>query len=85
MGFTTDEHMVRVDIFKEKGKWYATIALKWDRYTCGNPQDGSNDYESLHTTFQRCMKEQYPDKFKDMWAICLDPYHELSHPQMIKL
>jgi len=29
MGFTEDETVVRVDFFKESGKWYVTEAVKW--------------------------------------------------------
>ena len=81
MGYTTDERMTRVDIFKENFKWYTTIALRWDRY---DPDEDSN-YESIIETFKRCCKAQFKNSFAGMFAVCLEPYHKYSYPLMIKL
>ena len=72
-GFSTDPEMVRVDIFKPSGKWYTTIALKWIGY---------KDV-LIHEAFESSMKIQHPNNWDGMTAVCLDPYHEHSHPLMI--
>lgn len=85
MGYSVDSSMVRVDLFKPSGKWFTTVALRWDRYRTGNPQDGSNCYEDIKDTFRRCMRMQYMDIFNGMTAVCLHPYHEHEHPLMITI
>ena len=76
MNYCAEESMVRVDIWKPSGKWYTTVALKWDNY-------GSEDFkkgdELIHTTFRRCLEEQFSGH-KGMRATCLQPYHINSHP-----
>lgn len=79
MGYSKNEHDVRVDIWKPSGKWYTTLQLVWD------PQKYYYEDELIHETFRRCMAEQYPGKFLGMTATCLEPYHKHSHPIMIKL
>lgn len=82
MHYSNSPEMVRVDIWKPSGKWYETVALKWDRYKThlvGRP------VELIHDTFRRCMKEQYPGSWLGMRATCLEPYHEHSHPVSIVL
>jgi len=73
-GFQLDPEVVRVDIFKESGKWYTTVELKFDTF-----QD-----ELIHDVFKRCMKEQH-NYGENMKAVCLHPYHMYSHPLMITL
>lgn len=78
MGFIDNETMVRVDIFKESGKWYDTVAITFDTYSY------KEKGETIHETFRRCMKDQI-NRYEGMTAICLEPYHESAHPLMIKL
>jgi len=74
--FSQNPEMVRVDFWKESGKWYDTVELKWDRYKSEN--DG--EIELIHETFNRCLKEQYAGHYRGMRATCLEPYHENAHP-----
>jgi len=76
MGFTMNNNMVRVDFFRKSGKWYSAVSLNWDTYE-------SKEGELIYDIFRRCLKEQYPNSFIDMWAVCLKPYHIHSHPLMI--
>lgn len=80
-GFSLNPEMVRVDIFKESGKYYTTIQLQWDRYFIKR----DDNIELIEDTFKRCMKEQYTGKFTDMCAVCLEPYSEQSYPLMMRL
>ena len=73
-GFSTDVEQVRVDVFRPSGKWSATVALRFDTY-----KD-----ELIHDVLERCMREQYPEYASGYILVCLDPYHEHSHPLMIK-
>lgn len=78
MGYSDDPKMVRVDFFKESGKWYDTVALRWDRYS--SKDDQGKVIELIHDTFRRCLREQFPNIYLGMRAVCLKPYHEHSHP-----
>ena len=83
MHYSSRPDSVRVDIWKNDGlKWYDTIELHWDRYAS---TDSTNFVETIHATFMRCMREQYPNKYRGMRATCLEPYHEHSHPICIEV
>lgn len=74
MGYTTDDSMVRVDFFKQSGKWYTTESVKW-----------VGDYnEGIHSGFAESLRQHLGERMQDMDAVCLEPYHELEHPLMIK-
>ena len=81
MGYIDDESMVRVDFFKESGKWYTTEAVKWT---------GVYTHISIHDAFLISLRNHFssPNKgpntrLQGMTAVCLEPYHEHSHPLMI--
>ena len=80
MGYTTNPQKVRVDIWKGY-KWYTTISLTWNRFY----EVEEDEYEHIRDTFKRLMQEQYTRMFKGMIATCLKPYHQISHPLMIKI
>ncbi len=77
MGFCDDESMVRVDFFKSTGKWYATEAVRWT---------GSYKGSLIHDAFVKSLRDHFGDKprLSDLDAVCLEPYHEHSHPIQIK-
>lgn len=75
MGYTTDDSMVRVDFFKESGKWYCTEAVKWT---------GGYRECCIHSAFIESLRDHLGDRLEGMDAICLEPYHENSHPIQIK-
>jgi len=81
MHYSDNPAMVRVDFFKDSGKWYTTEEMKWDRYRT-NEKDGS--YEDIVETFKRCLREQFKGHYQGMIAICLEPYHEHAHPLMVR-
>lgn len=81
MGYSSDSRMVRVDFFKESGKWYTTEEMNWDRY---HSKDSDGNIELVDETFERCLNEQFHESFKGMIAICLEPYHENAFPQMVR-
>ena len=85
MGYSTNDRMVRVDFFKDSGKWYATEALLWDRYETHKVKNLKVEVEAIHDTFKRCLRKQYPNRYRGMIALCLEPYHEYSHPLMIRI
>ena len=70
MGYTTDDSIVRVDFFKPDGKWYTTEAIQWIGYR----------YIDILDAFENSLKESIGNKFSGMTAVCLNPYHEHSHP-----
>jgi hypothetical protein len=70
----------RVDFFKPSGKWYTTEAIIWDRYHT----NGLGGFEDIQATFKRLLREQLKGRLSDTTAVCLQPYHEFSHPLMVK-
>lgn len=74
MGFTTEEGMVRVDFFKESGKWYTTEAI--DMLPFYHDLDG----------FRKAVYKHLEDgRLRGMWAVCLEPYLEHKFPRMLKV
>jgi hypothetical protein len=79
MGYSEDDSMVRVDFFKPSGKWYTTEAVKWT-----GEWKGTNNL--IHGAFAQSLRDHFGDtpRLSEMDAICLEPYHEHSHPIQIK-
>lgn len=79
-GYSDDPASVRVDFFKESGKWYTTEAVKWTGY---------DDY--IFDAFERSLRLHLYDqssgrmRLSGMWAVCLEPYHKHAHPLMVKV
>lgn len=76
--YSPDEDMVRVDFFKPSGKWYCTEAVKW---TGGWPKDNL-----IGEAFRKSLKDHFggQNRMLGMDVVCLEPYHEMAHPLMIK-
>lgn len=73
MGFTTDEAMVRMDFFKESGKWYDTVSVSMRGYY------GVSILEAVVKSARtQC------NAYSGMTLVCLEPYHQHSHPVMIQ-
>ena len=60
--YSDKSESVRVDFFKESGKWGYTEAVIWT---------GSYRYDKGNV------------RHRGMTAVCLEPYHEHSHPIMM--
>lgn len=76
--YSNDADSVRVDFFRDTGKWYTTEAVK---------MSGQYEGGSLYDIFIAALLAHLtqPDgtiRLAGMWAVCLDPYHEHSHPLM---
>lgn len=71
---------VRVDFFKESGKWYTTEEVIWDgaHYT-GLINDCFKSVLTHH------LKTATGIRLSGMIAVCLDPYHEDSFPLMCRV
>lgn len=67
--FSTDESSVRVDLFKPSGKWVETIAIK-----------GANYRGCIHKSVKEATLKVTNGRYIGCTAVCLEPYHELSHP-----
>jgi len=80
MGYSEEDDIVRVDFFKESGKWYTTEAVKWTGEYEGQRQ-------SIHNAFRKSLIDHFkenPLRLSEMDAICLQPYHEHAHPICIR-
>ena len=75
MGFSEKDSMVRVDFFKDTGKWYCTEAIDF------------HDVYNVDDIIYACrfaIKRHVVNRLSGMTAIILEPYHENSHPIMLK-
>ena len=82
MGYSDDDSIVRVDFFKPSGKWYCTEAVKWTGAWKGKIKDGG---ELIHDAFSKSLRDHLKgSRLSEMDAICLEPYHEFSHPISLK-
>lgn len=66
----------RVDFFRESGKWYATESIIFN-----------NEYYktvSVNEAFAAALRTWVGGRYSGMTAVCLEPYHEHSHPVSIK-
>lgn len=78
MGYSEDDSMVRVDFFKTSGKWYTREAVKWT---------GGYKDVWIFDAFKQSLRDHFkdsPGRLEGMTAVCLEPYHEHSHPLMLK-
>lgn len=64
----------RVDFFKESGKWYCTEAVVFVK--------GTYKGTLIHDAFRTSLREHFKgeSRLAGMRAVCLEPYHEHSHP-----
>lgn len=74
MGYHVNDSMVRVDRFKERGKWYDSHAV--DMGSVYNHPD-------IHEALKECLLVE-GIKIDGFIIVCLEPYHVHSHPIMLK-
>lgn len=67
--------MVRVDFFKESGKWHSTEAVSFD---------GLDWKEHFWETIYTALNRHLGDRLNEMTAVILHPYHQCEHPVMLK-
>ena len=76
MGYSEKDEMVRVDFFKESGKWYCTEAVEWIEYDGGS---------LIHDAFRESLRHHLKGRLVGMTAVCLEPHHIHSYPLMVKI
>jgi len=95
---SNDPAMVRVDFFKERGKWYTTEAVEWTGPYLGK-DEATGKVTLIHDSFVESLaahfeKSEDPTdlaqkggrwRLEEMVAVCLEPYHEHSHPLMVRV
>ena len=74
MNYSNESNQCRVDFFKPSGKWYDTCQFTWLHYSKDKP---------IHDVFRESLNAAFPYSYRGMQAICLEPYHENSHPLSI--
>ena len=102
MGNYSDrEGSVRIDFFKESGKWSETEAVDMEGFYFGSEETAkrcsaghSVKYKAylLPDAIIEAMRADPGQRRADgtlrhsgMWAVCIEPYHEFAHPQMFKV
>ena len=94
--YSDDPRSVRVDFFKENGKWYCTEAVKWT--SVYHSEDRVNGkMVLLHNAFAKALRDHLWTeqgatgtelgryRLKGMVAVCLQPYHEREVPLMMRV
>ena len=82
MNYSQHTNHVRVDFFKESGKWYTTHEVEWKE---------SWEDPILTETFKRVLRRHLydgahkPYRLTDMIAVCLNPFHEKPWPLMQRI
>jgi hypothetical protein len=89
--YSDDSSRVRVDFFKPSGKWYTTESVKWT-----GPYKGTDEKTGkitlIHEAFAISLRDHFANtmlpgldrwRLEEMTAVCLEPYHEHSHPLMM--
>lgn len=82
MGYIESESHVRVDIFKDSGKWYTTISIDMNKVY---------NEPFIHDALKKCLEDTNwkPAENKDFsngwFAVCLEPYHINSFPIVVWL
>lgn len=79
MNYADSPASVRVDFFKESGKWYCTEAVEWLHY------DGAAIHEAFRAALRDHLLEDGRLRLEEMTAVCLEPYHVHAHPLMMKV
>ena len=64
---------VRVDFWKESGKWYETEMVEWLK-------DGELIHDQFKASLKAHLRENGRFRLSDMRATCLEPDHTHSHP-----
>lgn len=75
MGFTTEEHKVRCDIFSVSGKWYSTESVDFE---------GCYDLLTEEACKKALAKSLY-GRFDGMTAVILRPYCVHAYPVIMML
>ena len=74
MNYAEDPFMCRVDFFRASGKWYTTEAIDMIKVW------GESDMiDAVH----KAIVFHTNGRLNGMTAVCLEPYHEHSHPVMV--
>ena len=88
MGFTTNEGRVRIDLFRDTGKWYATGSICMADFYRGDIFEGV--LRACEREFVRADQGEWPVTTsprewleREGTIIVLEPYHEHAHPIML--
>ncbi len=85
MGYSYEPWMCRVDFFKPSGKWNESVAVSFEGlYSQSGSEAKKHGVITIHDCFRIALKKAIGDRHIGQTAVCLEPYHEHSHPLMIK-
>lgn len=78
MNYSQNKHDVRVDFFKESGKWYATESISWEGWY-SEPDIFKAFAQVLGSAL---IQEDGTFRYGSLKAVCLEPYHFSDIPLM---
>lgn len=74
MNYSTTEGSVRVDFFRPTGGWYTTVEVDMTEYYLT---------VNIRNAIIKATKEVVREGYNGMTLVCLEPFHQFSHPIMI--
>lgn len=88
--YSENPGMVRIDRFKDGGKWYDTYEIDMSAYW-SEKIDGKFNFihDALHKAISS--SERFGEGWIEGWLlqggmiVCLEPYHQQAHPIMLKM
>lgn len=88
MGYSSSESRVRVDIFKSSGKWYSTASVDMNLSYKGLIHDCvleacENEFKNPNGQWGLTVSPRDWLRNNGGYLVCIEPYHEHSHPVMI--
>ncbi len=96
MGFTMKEGMVRIDFFRETGKWHETEEVCMKDFYFGSRESAAGRGQARHYSLPeavicalradpRFRRSDGSFRYAGCWAVVLKPYHEFKHPQLFRI
>lgn len=80
MNYSDYPYQCRLDIFKPSGKWHMTTVIELDDGLYHEPIIQNAVIKGI----EKAMGVGYIETHPGWSAVCLEPYHENTHPIMIK-
>ena len=80
MGYINNPGWVRVDRFKDSGKWCESFSVDMSPY-----YNSEDIYDALRKSIENRYKSSVLGYPTEGYIICLEPYNQFAHPIMFDL
>jgi hypothetical protein len=69
--YSNQVNSCRIDFFRQDGKWFATIAVKFTQEEYAMPP---------HDALRSALRREVSNHYLSLQAVCLEPYSKYSYP-----